>query len=708
MHTTADSEPIPTVDPEKLRHELASSSARNSRLLAVFLVFLGYMLVTVGATTDLQLLLPESVIRLPILDVELSLFGFYIVAPAIVIILHYNVLLNLLLHAKKLKAWSELGNGDKKTLLPGFFYNSHLLFGPDSFDDRLLRALLTTVYCFSPLGVLLSVQIRFADYHSFPMTFLHFGFVSLDLFVAICYWYRIAYPQLLDDKYDRFKDMLQLCLEEDSFIDGLSRMGERIKATYTAPELTEARLLLVPILIPGCVLREIVIFVKPRKTIHPVYTSTFAALFVISLLYLILIIGIKLEVFQDRHRWIPHLDVSSKSLLSSAPSDVIVHAYISNGRAEADAWEEHAVGLKLVGRDLRYADLGHANLFGARLNNAKLSYARLSHTGLDLCILGDIRLNGADCFSIRLNGAFLEGAQMNGANLQFAQLNGVRANNACLRGAFLEGATLRGAQLGGCELNGARLARANLNGANLDFANLNGAILNEAQLVGTSLSGTQLKGVDLADAVLNGASLIGASLTGAFMRGACVRGVLIEDAANLSKTLYNYPGEVSCEPNWESMRSDSNRVPEQWNARDMYLSRIESASDRYESPGWTLVPFTASDRFEFVKERLKLANEDAYTIGGILAQGAIHDTKLYGSEWSLLEFTYLQRPEVVDSVLSFLEDEREWWLRDQQVRDQQSRLRSELQDFLRRKTEAETREGGGGSGGSSGLCAPVP
>lgn len=66
---------------KELHDALKESSSHNGRLLVSFLLFVVYFLITVGGVTDYTLLVPDSTVKLPLLNVELPLFGFFIVAP---------------------------------------------------------------------------------------------------------------------------------------------------------------------------------------------------------------------------------------------------------------------------------------------------------------------------------------------------------------------------------------------------------------------------------------------------------------------------------------------------------------------------------------------------------------------------------------------------------------------------------------------------
>jgi len=63
-------------DISDIKNSLDISSEVNRKLLMTFLIFEVYMLVVVGSTNDLDLLVPNSKVHLPLLGINLPLFDF--------------------------------------------------------------------------------------------------------------------------------------------------------------------------------------------------------------------------------------------------------------------------------------------------------------------------------------------------------------------------------------------------------------------------------------------------------------------------------------------------------------------------------------------------------------------------------------------------------------------------------------------------------
>lgn len=124
-----------------------------------------------------------------------------------------------------------------------------------------------------------------------------------------------------------------------------------------------------------------------------------------------------------------------------------------------------------------------------------------------------LRLQGrhleyADFSASSLPNADLRRARLKSANLEAAKLEQVNFESAELPDANLWRATLSGADLSGATLSGANLWRATLSGADLSSATLSGADLRYATLSGVSLNGATLSGANLEGASLSGAVLV--------------------------------------------------------------------------------------------------------------------------------------------------------------------------------------------------------
>src|SRR5262249_21315989 len=87
---------IDPFDVGALERSLNDSATRVSTLWISFLIFGLYLVIAAGTVTKLQLLLLDP-IKLPVLNVDLPLVGFYSLAPVLFVIFHAYLLLQVLL-----------------------------------------------------------------------------------------------------------------------------------------------------------------------------------------------------------------------------------------------------------------------------------------------------------------------------------------------------------------------------------------------------------------------------------------------------------------------------------------------------------------------------------------------------------------------------------------------------------------------------------
>ena len=78
------------IDLKEIRKTINVSSSKNNNLLIFFTIFMLYILISVLGTSDLMLLLPENTFKMPMINFELNLIAFYILAPIMLLLLHFN------------------------------------------------------------------------------------------------------------------------------------------------------------------------------------------------------------------------------------------------------------------------------------------------------------------------------------------------------------------------------------------------------------------------------------------------------------------------------------------------------------------------------------------------------------------------------------------------------------------------------------------
>src|SRR5262245_41861542 len=91
----------------ELQKALNDAAGKASVLWTTFITFQLYLAIAFGSVTHRELFL-ETPIKLPLLNVDLPLVGFFVVAPTILVIFHFYVFLQLLGLATAAKDYNML------------------------------------------------------------------------------------------------------------------------------------------------------------------------------------------------------------------------------------------------------------------------------------------------------------------------------------------------------------------------------------------------------------------------------------------------------------------------------------------------------------------------------------------------------------------------------------------------------------------------
>lgn len=498
--------------------DAAAGHVRN--IFFFFLTFGLYLAVTVGATTHEQLL-RESPVGLPILNVEIPLFGFYWIAPALFVLLHFNLMLQFHLLSQKLRrlqaAIRELPLSQRKLQLTGLdsFAFSHMLIGEHHswLFRTLFRFIIWITVIILPIALLLGVQVRFLPYHDADTTTAHRFLILLDLLLLVVIWPQVvlgAGGQADQRTLWRAAGTLRdVAVSLVAILVGLASLfvftfpaahGQRMAddGICAPPELIGDPMEAV-LLDPDCGLAPT--FLASWWSESPMPRVEDCGVGFQEERPEPVIFGPTLWLLQELPFVTRNLEVTETNLVSAWPSDEQLAKF-----GEGKAWQNFGQPIALRGRDLRYgrfrastmvhADLRGADLQGTDLLVADLQGAALHAANFQGANLGDANLQGAVLHKAELQGACLTSVNLQGAGLVGANLQDANLHVANLQGALLPTADLRGANLRAANLQGADL-RANLQDADLGNADLQGADLEGANLEGTVLLGANLQGADL-------------------------------------------------------------------------------------------------------------------------------------------------------------------------------------------------------------------
>ncbi|MFQ5633011.1 MAG: pentapeptide repeat-containing protein, partial [bacterium] len=176
--------------------------------------------------------------------------------------------------------------------------------------------------------------------------------------------------------------------------------------------------------------------------------------------------------------WVwPNVDVSYENLISKQDTTFATLLYWGNFNG-AQLQGANFTGAILMKADLREADLRRVNFTNANLKNADLRGAKLQNAILTGAILDGVKLDfaelqGARCeetslLGAQLNGARVEGASFRGANLRGVNFIGFDLQNVDFFDAKLQFADFSNANIEGVIFRGARLNNAIFSGVSID------------------------------------------------------------------------------------------------------------------------------------------------------------------------------------------------------------------------------------------------
>ncbi len=481
--------------------DVANDAARavNTRFVTFLTVGI-YIAVTIASTTD-EMLVRASPVTLPLLNSPIpisGLFGFYTVVPWLVVLLHWDLLLQLSTLRSKLSRFREIVEPlpeDQRTLLrdrvASFYYVQSFLHGASPFLNRLAALITWAAVVVVPLLLLAIMQGRFVRYHSISVTRLHQLAGVVDVLLVLALWPRLS-------------------VSDDRLIGQAATWRAGMRTLVPLPTATVCGVCLVFSLaiatIPGELSRP------SGDTADPPETGFWSQ--------------IQSEWFSARN-----LNLRESVLTENKLAADIINDLDQGNVAQRENALRNVSSLNfLQGRDLRYANLYHAilpklDLRSPRSGNELSTRTQLRAADLSWAQMQQVLLDDAD-----LRDAKLDGAQLQGASLSSAELQNAAISDARMQDANLEHANLQHAQMLRTQLQGAHLASAHLQEANLSGAHLQAANLQNADLEGTDLSDADLEGADLTGAHLERAILRGARLKGASWRGSFVWGADFGDA----------------------------------------------------------------------------------------------------------------------------------------------------------------------------------
>jgi uncharacterized protein YjbI with pentapeptide repeats len=454
-------------DLSALRDSVVEAAGVGGGLWFSYLFSLFYLTIATGGVTHRDLLLANPV-KLPFLNVDLPLLGFFFIGPLILVLIHVYILLHFVLLANKIGIFhaelhAQIQDDSVRTQLRGQLPSNifiQFLAGPHDVREGIVGIMLKIIahisLVYGPIVLLLFFLLCFLPYHSEFITNWQRLLIALDIALVWLLW-----PRILEAR-------LRLSVR--------SRLSVLILGGFCSASVVLSLLIAT---FPGEWLDDNI------PTIEVGGTS----------LHKLLVAGdVDLAERRPKSLWsnrlvVPGIDVlnhekfDSETKIAALPMTVSLRA-------------RHLEGAVLIGANLRKVDFTGAVLSGADLSLADVREANFGcdrfgqdATCADLrgAILSSGNFNGAIFEKANLRGAIIDYASFDGASLKSARMVGVSAVQTQFSAAILDGADFRGALLDvaafpaasllGADFRGAAFYGTQLQGANLDLANFDLAIM---------------------------------------------------------------------------------------------------------------------------------------------------------------------------------------------------------------------------------------
>jgi hypothetical protein len=227
------------------------AAGKASVLWTTFVTFELYLAIAFGSVKHRDLFL-ENPIKLPILNVDLPLVGFFVLAPAILVIFHFYVFLQLYGLSTKAREYNDLlkeqaqTESDRQRVRQRLdtFFVLQFLAGPKEqrahFQGFSLRLIAWITLVGAPILILLQAQVVFLPYHDPLTTWAQRLLLLVDLFVIWGFWDRIRSQDdpILGPVLSRFWPVVGLALSIAAFIFSAfvaSFPGERLEVLTNIP-----------------------------------------------------------------------------------------------------------------------------------------------------------------------------------------------------------------------------------------------------------------------------------------------------------------------------------------------------------------------------------------------------------------------------------------------------------------------------------------
>ncbi len=486
-------------NPRRLLHAVNESAHAVRNGWVFFLALTAFFFVTVAGVTHQDLLL-NSPVALPILQIGIALKRFFLFAPLILVLVHFAVLLQYAMLARKTRALHGFLNDKEKhgmfrthplrLELSSYFF-VQAMAGPTR--SPVLGAFLTAMSWLTlglfPIALLLFIQIAFLPFHDAVITWSHRIYIVADFLIILSIGIFTRFPDrgfwAAFWRYLREYTMMFVV----TFCGWLAALAFSFGVATIPGYWMERKVMAITGPLNWNVAVPYIIDEQSDPSQRSDQKFSRQAFWPTAYLFE----GVPNRISGKATSWF------SRNILVT---DLDLVPYVDKDRENANE-----VSLHLRGRDLTYAyfdrsDLHRADLTGAKLNYASMSKTNLSRARMRSAQLIGVNLEGAnlahaDLSFAKITQANLKKTELQCANLYFSTIVDSDLSNAKMPGSNLHNATLQASNLGQVNLQGSNMIFASLQISNFLKANLQGANLSGANLTGSDLSETLLQGSDM-------------------------------------------------------------------------------------------------------------------------------------------------------------------------------------------------------------------
>ncbi len=467
--------------------ELLAEQAQQARTqFFVYLATSAYLLVTVMSITDKQLLLNNSLITLPLLNIGVPPLFVLIIGPLLLVLTYCNLHIHWFRYVKEVEELNFSTEKARRKLFPIMIYQA--LYHPKEGFMGVLENSLAEVALF---GLLVPIQtcffLKILKIQAFVWSELGFVFPIVSVALTLYWLYKSTHQSTIFNGAKKIMDRSVTYLSQDpkNFI-GLETLAYVYGCIYTvvlAAVFASFAHLEVPydVLSPSLELISTPI-VAPflERMESPKEAQKMQAKHVFEGVY-----------------W---LDLKDRSLKSANLENTIL---LKTNLSGADLSYANLQGTNFEQANLEGVNLEHVNLRSANLQDARLSSISLQDASI-FSFIRQQRLVPLAGGTVTLQDVFLGYANLisiilERGNLQYANLNCggfsicTNLKHADLEGTNLQHADLRFAELQHADLGGAKLQNAYLILSNLQYANLEGVQLQHSDLSGANLRDVYFK-----------------------------------------------------------------------------------------------------------------------------------------------------------------------------------------------------------------------